>query len=100
MIYVQALYRGAGISLEGGRLRAANLMPPISVSMISKSRDSRIDGVSLAMTKSRRRSSAPSRLMNRSIHLAMLRGSWAPLAIGFLVIAVAESVWLYFKIRR
>jgi hypothetical protein len=35
-----------------------------------------------------------------SIYLAMLRGSWTPLAIGFLVIAVVESVWLYFKIRR
>jgi hypothetical protein len=57
-------------------------MPPISVSMITNCHDSQIDrvlratvagthlacsvGVSLAMTKSRRRSSASSRVMNRT----------------------------------
>jgi|HubBroStandDraft_3_1064219.scaffolds.fasta_scaffold550808_2 hypothetical protein len=35
-----------------------------------------------------------------SIYLALLQGTWTPIAVGFLVIATLEGVWLYFKLRR
>jgi hypothetical protein len=35
-----------------------------------------------------------------SIYFALLQGTWTPIAVGFLVIAAVEGVWLYFKLRR
>jgi hypothetical protein len=35
-----------------------------------------------------------------SIYFALLRGTWTPIVVGFVVIATVEAVWLYFKLRR